>query len=81
MATVQIELPDQLIQQAQSAGLLSSSVVEQWLRQQLRAHSMKQLLEAARQMDAANDGEIITPEVAAEEIAAMRAERRAARQA
>jgi hypothetical protein len=79
MATVQIELPDQLAQQAESAGLLSSSAIEEWLRLRLKAQSIKRLSEAARQMDAADDGEPITPEVAAAEIAAMRAEKRAAR--
>jgi hypothetical protein len=79
MATVRIDLPDQLAEQAERAGLLSSASLEQLLRQQLQARAAGQLLEAIRRMDQADDAEIITPEVAAAEIAAMRAEKRAAR--
>jgi hypothetical protein len=78
MATVQIELPDQLAEEAQSAGLLSPDALENLLREKLKAQSMAQLMAAVRCMDAVEDSEIITPEVAAREIAAMRAERRAA---
>jgi hypothetical protein len=79
MATVRIDLPDQLAQDAERAGLLSSASLEQLLRQQLQAQAAKELLDAAGQMDQADESEIITPEVAAAEIAAMRAEKRAAR--
>ena len=78
MATVQIELPDQLAEEAQSAGLLSPDALENLLREKLKAQSMAELLAAVRSMDAVEDSEIITPEVAAREVAAMRAERRAA---
>ena len=79
MATVRIDLPDQLAQEAERAGLLSPAALEQLLRQQLQARAAEQLAEAMRRMDAADNSEIITPEVAAAEIAAMRAEKRAAR--
>ena len=79
MATVRIDLPDQLAEQAERAGLLSSASLEQLLRQQLQAQAADRLLDAARKMDTVDDSEIITPEVAAAEIAAMRAEKRAAR--
>ena len=36
MTTVQITLPDQLSQEAQRAGLLSSTQLERWLREQLK---------------------------------------------
>lgn len=79
MATVRIDLPDQLAQDAERAGLLSSASLEELIRQQLRARAANRLLEAIRTMDQADDQEAITPEVAAAEIAAMRAEKRAAR--
>ena len=79
MATVRIDLPDQLAQEAERAGLLSSASLEQLLRQQLQAQAARELLDAASRMDQIDDAEIITPEVAAAEIAAMRAEKRAVR--
>ena len=79
MATVRIDLPDQLAQEAERAGLLSSASLEDLLRQQLQARAANRLLEAIHAMDQIDDPEEITPEVAAAEIAAMRAEKRAAR--
>ena len=79
MATVQIDLPDQLAQEAERAGLLSAASLEQLLRQQLQARAADQLSNAMRKMDEVDDSEIITPEVAAAEITAMRGEKRAAR--
>ena len=79
MATIRIDLPDQLAQEAERAGLLSAASLEQLLRQQLQARAADQLSNAMRKMDEVDDSEIITPEVAAAEITAMRAEKRAAR--
>jgi hypothetical protein len=79
MATIRIDLPDQLAQEAERAGLLSAASLEQLLRQQLQARAEDQLSNAMRKMDEVDDSEIITPEVAAAEITAMRAEKRAAR--
>ena len=42
MATVRIDLPDQLAEQAERAGLLSSASLEQLLRQQLQAQAAYQ---------------------------------------
>jgi hypothetical protein len=78
MATIQIDLPDQLAQDAENAGLLSPTLYEQWLQAQLRVQNVAELIHALERMDTINDPEIITLEVAAEEIAAMRSERRAA---
>ena len=78
MATVQIELPDQLAQEAQSAGLLSPTALEKLLREQLRTQSMEQLRQAIDRMDTLDDTPYMSPEEVAEEIALMRAERRAA---
>jgi len=79
MTTVQITLPDQLAQEAQRAGLLSPELLEKWLREQLRMQHANALLQAAERMSELKDAEILSPEAVAEEIAAMRAERRANR--
>jgi hypothetical protein len=81
MTTVQIDLPDQLAKDAERAGLLSAEALEDLLRRQLRAKSAAALMAALSQMDSSDDSEAITPEVAAEEIALMRAERRTASKA
>jgi hypothetical protein len=77
MTTIQITLPDQLVQEAQQAGLLSPQLLEKWLRDQLRAQRVDQLFSAMDLMDAVKEPTIMSPEEVAEEIAAMRAERRA----
>jgi hypothetical protein len=76
MTTVQITLPDQLAQEAQSAGLLTSDRIEKFLREQLKTQRVNELFEA---MDRASCVEmpVMTPGQIAEEIRAMRAERRA----
>lgn len=77
MTTVHITLPDQLVRQAQQAGLLSPETIEKWLREQLRAQRVDKLFSAMDRMAAVDDPAILSPEAVAEEIAAMRAERRA----
>jgi len=77
MTTIQITLPDQLVQEAQQAGLLSPRLLEKWLRDQLRAQRVDQLFSAMDRMAAVEEPAIMSPEEVAEEIAAMRAERRA----
>jgi hypothetical protein len=77
MTTVQITLPDRLAQEAQRAGLLTPEIVEQWLRNQLKAQHVDQLFSAMDRMAAVADPAIMSPEEVAWEIAAMRAERRA----
>jgi len=79
MATVRIDLPDQLAQEAERAGLLSPASLEQLLREQLRAQAAARLQEAIKRMDEADDTPYMSPEEVAKEIAIMRAERRAAR--
>jgi len=78
MTTVQITLPDQLAQEAEQAGLLSSESVEKLLRDQLKSKKVEQLFSAMDRMSAA-DSSALTPEEVAGEIAAMRAEKRAHR--
>jgi hypothetical protein len=77
MTTVQIELPDELAQKAEQAGLLSPAVFEELLREKLRAKSLQELLRTAEIISANNDLPYMSPEEVADEISAMRAERRA----
>lgn len=77
MTTVQITLPDQLAQEAQSAGLLSPARLERWLRDQLKAQRVDELFVAMDRMAAVDEPAVMSPEEVAREIAAMRAERRA----
>ncbi len=77
MTTVQITLPDQLAQDAQSAGLLSSAKLERWLREQLRTQHTDELFAAMDRMAGADEPRVMSPEEVAQEITAMRAERRA----
>jgi len=74
---VQITLPDRLAQEAERAGLLSPDFVEKWLREQLRTQRVDRLFSAMDRMSAVNDPAAMSPEAVAEEIAAMRDERRA----
>ena len=75
MTTVQITLPDQLAQEALRAGLLSSAMLERWLREQLRAKHVDGLFTAMDRMTTVDEPTVMSPEEVAREIAAMRAER------
>ncbi len=77
MTTVQITLPDQLAQEAQRAGLLSPAMLERWLRDQLKTQRVDELFAAIDRMAAVDEPAVMSPEEVAQEIAAMRAERRA----
>lgn len=77
MTTVQITLPDQLAQEAQRAGLLSSARLEGWLRDQLKTQRVDDLFSAMDRMANVDVPTVMSPEEVAQEIAAMRAERRA----
>jgi hypothetical protein len=75
MTTVQIELPDELAQDAQAAGLLAPEAMAEMLRDQLK----KQAGEDLRAMWARMPKEELTPEIEqmiVEEVRAVRAERR-----
>ena len=76
MATVQIELPDALAQEAQRAGLLTPEAIEQMVREAIRRRVLDEVREAMDRM-AAVKGPVMTPEEIQEEIRAARAERRA----
>ena len=77
MTTVQINLPDQLAQEAQLAGLLTSDTNERILREQLKTQRQVELFDAMKRMAAVDITNTMPPEEVAEEIRAMRAERRA----
>ena len=55
MTTVQITLPDQLAQEAQRAGLLSSAQLERWLREQLKIQRVDELFAAMDRMAAIDE--------------------------
>jgi hypothetical protein len=78
MTTVQLTLPDQLAQEAQRAGLLSPESLEEWLRKQLKMKAAEELVAMLDKLDAAGNDDYMSPEDVAEEIKAMRAEKRAA---
>jgi hypothetical protein len=77
MAKVEISLPDQLAEEARRAGLLSSPRLEEWLREQIRTQRVDELFTAMDRMVAVPEPASMSPEEVADEIAAMRAERRA----
>jgi hypothetical protein len=77
MTTLQITLPSRLVQDAQSAGLLSPDLVERWLRAQLKARNNAEFLAVLDRLDAVDSQDYMSPEDVAEEIRAMRAEKRA----
>lgn len=76
MTTVQITLPDQLAQEAQSAGLLTSATIERLLRDRLKAQRTDELFGAMDRMAAVDTPSAMSPEEVAEEIRVMRSERR-----
>lgn len=79
MTTVQITLPDQLAEEARRAGLLSPPMLERWLRQQLKTRRVDELFTAMERMAAVDEPAELSPEELAEELRALRTERRAAR--
>lgn len=76
MTTVEIQLPDQLAKEAQRAGLLTSDSMERMLREQLKAQHVDELIKAMDRMAAIDTPAAMSPEEVAEEIRAMRVERR-----
>ena len=76
MTTVPITLPDQSARQAQRAGLLSQAALEKWLREQIKTQRVDELFAVMDRMAAVDEPTAMSPEEVAEEIAAMRAERR-----
>ena len=77
MTTVEFILPDQLALDAQSAGLLNAVSIERMLREQIKSKHVDELFTAMDRMASVDMPAAMTPEEVAEEIRAMRAERRA----
>lgn len=77
MTTVHINLPDQLAQEAKQAGLLSEPALEKLLREQLQARRQDGFFTALERMEQTPEPPTMSPEEMAEEIRAMREERRA----
>jgi len=77
MTTIQITFPDQLAKEAEEAGLLAPESMERMLRQNLGAPSLAQIFEAMDRVSEPDDEINFSPEAIAEEIRAMRAEKRA----
>lgn len=78
MTTVQINIPDQLAQEAQRAGLLTPATLERMLREYLKTRKLDELFDAMDRM-AAVEEPAMSPEEIAEEMHAMRAARRQSR--
>jgi len=77
MTTVQLDLSDQLVQEAQRAGLLSAAAVERLLRAALRNERIERMAQAREQL-AAQPLPPMSPEEIQAEIDAYRAESRSA---
>lgn len=76
MTTVHIDLPDQLAQEAQQAGLLSQAAIERLLREQLQARRQDEFFQAMARMEQMTEPPAMSPEDVAAEIRAMREARR-----
>lgn len=76
MTTVQITLPDQLAQEAQRAGLLSQTSLETMLREKLQMQRQDEFFAAMDRMTQTHVPPAMSPEEVAEEIRALREERR-----
>ena len=75
MTTIQLTLPDQLAEEARSAGLLTSARLEQWLREQLKNQHIDELFSAMDRMGAVDEPSPLSPEEVALEIVALRADK------
>ena len=75
MTTITIELPEELVEEARSHGLLASGAVEAMIRETLRRRAARELLEAAGKL-AATKFPRMTMEEIQEEVNAVRSARR-----
>lgn len=76
MTTVQIELPDQLAEEARRAGLLTQQAIERLMREAIRRQALGELRRGMDRMAAVDEPEMTADEIQ-QEIKAARAERRA----
>ena len=75
MTTLTIDLPDNLIKEAQDAGLLAPDAIEAMLRENLRRRAVDGLFKAADKLSGANFPPMTMDEIQAE-VNAVRAQRR-----
>ncbi len=75
MTTITIELPDELAEEARSQGLLAGRAVEAMIRDALRRRAGRELLDAAKELAAAELAPMTMAEIQ-REVDAVRAERR-----
>jgi len=73
---VKLNLPDQIAQEAQRAGLLSGQAIERLIEEALHREAGKRLLEAMRRLREANVPPLSEEEIA-EQVKAVRAARKA----
>lgn len=78
MTIIQITLPDQLAQETERAGLLTSETLGRILRERLKEERINELFEAMDRMSAIDTPAVMSPEEVAEAMRIMRAECRAA---
>jgi len=76
MSRLTIDLPDNLIEQAEDAELLSPEAIEAMLREQLKKRHVNELFDAADRLAAVDMPPMSEDDVQAE-VDAVRAERRA----
>ena len=76
MTTLKLNLPDELAQRAQNAGLLTDSSIQKLLEEAIRREAGRKLLDIAQQLHDANIPPMSDEEIMAE-VKAVRAERRA----
>ena len=75
MTTITIELPEELAEEARSHGLLAAHAVEAMIRDVLRRRAGRELLDAAKELAAAELPPMTMAEIQ-REVDAVRAERR-----
>lgn len=80
MTKLTITLPDDLAQKARAAGLLSDEGIERALREAIRREAGRRFLEIARDLQSSGIPPMTEDEIQAE-VDAVRAERRAKRDA
>jgi cytochrome P450 len=72
---VQLNLPDQVAQEARRAGLLTGTAIERLIEEALRRDAGKKLLDAMQRMRDANEPPLTEEDIAAE-VKAARAARK-----
>jgi hypothetical protein len=79
MTELIVQLPDDLMQRAKSAGLLSDQAIQELLEDAMRRQAGRRLLDLTKEIHALNIPPMSDDEIM-EEVRAVRAERRAARE-